>query len=280
MMPSPFSICRVRRYSIAGIACGLLATSLQAFALTPLPPGRVSDEDAVRLLKVAYRNEAVGIAGEWSARQPVPGDEGGAAVDVSRTICADSGRDDYGPRMIAVCSAYSDAGHVTPGSVDLWLLLDGRGEQAARVGASMRDIATGSFGAPGEVSFFRVGPARTAFALDSGYANMGWGSSVRSLYFAESDRFEHLLTVGTSLDNSGACDPAEDKVCAKNALSLECALRADTASDEQGFYDLFVDVSGERGGKPAKASIPIPYQSGAYVPPTRRLADEGCDQGF
>jgi hypothetical protein len=280
MKSSPFSIHRVRLCSIAGIVCGLLAVSLPTFALTPLAPGRVSDEDAVRVLKSAYRNEAVGFAGEWSARQTVPGDEDGTLVDVSRTICADSGRDAYGPRMIAVCTAYSEAGHVTPGSVDLWLLLDARGKHDARIGASKRDIATGSFGTPGDVGVFDVGPARTAFALDSGYANMGWGSSVRSLYFAESDRFEHLLTVGTSLDNSGACDPAEDKICAKNALSLECALRADTASVAQGFYALFVDVSGERGGKSAKGSIPIPYQNDAYVPPTRRLAEEGCDQGF
>lgn len=258
----------------------LCAANFGAWALSPLPPGQVTDEAAVDLLKTAYRDEAVGFAGEWSARHPSPDEENGEPVAASRTICADSGRDGYGPRMIAVCTAFSDAGHVTPGLVDLWLLLDPRGEQPARVGASKRDIATGSFGTPGEVGFFEVGPARTAFALESGYANMGWSTGTRTLYFAESDRFEGLLTYGTQLSNGGACDPTEDPVCAKDAISLDCTLRADTAKVERGYYALQIDVSGERGGKPANARIPIPFANGVYAPPQQRLADEGCDQGF
>lgn len=258
----------------------LFATNFDAWALSPLPAAQVTDEAAVDLLKTAYRDEAVGFGGEWSARQPSPDEENGEPVAAARTICADSGRDGYGPRMIAVCTAFDDAGHVTPGLVDLWLLLDPRGEQPARIGASKRDIATGSFGTPGEVGFFEIGPARTAFALDSGYANMGWSSGTRTLYFAESDRFEGLLTYGTQLDNSGVCDPAEDKTCAKDAVSVECALRADTANVEGGRYALRVEVGGERGGKPAKASIPIPFAGGVYAPPQERLTDEGCDQGY
>lgn len=257
-----------------------LLTATCAHALSPLPPGQVTDETAVDLLKTAYRDEAVGFGGEWSAQHPSPDEENGEPVAASRTICADSGRDGYGPRMIAVCTAFSDAGHVTPGLVDLWLLLDPRGEQPARVGASKRDIATGSFGTPGEVGFFEVGPARTAFALESGYANMGWSTGTRTLYFAESDRFEGLLTYGTQLSNGGACDPTEDPVCAKDAISLDCTLRADTAKVERGYYALRIDVSGERGGKPANARIPIPFENGVYAPPQQRLADEGCDQGF
>ncbi|MCC7248975.1 MAG: hypothetical protein IT473_10165 [Lysobacter sp.] len=270
-----------RQHAALGVSFALLcAANFGAWALSPLPPAQITDETAVDLLKTAYRDEAVGFGGEWSARHPSPDEENGAPVAASRKVCADSGRDGYGPRMIAVCTSFSDAGHVTPGLVDLWLLLDPRGERPARVGASKRDIATGSFGTPGEVGFFQIGPARTAFALDSGYANMGWGTSIRSLYFAESDRFDSLLTYGTQLDNSGACDPAEDKTCAKNAISVECTLRADTAKVEYGFYALQIEVSGERGGKPATARIPVPFANGAYAPPQQRLADEGCDQGF
>jgi hypothetical protein len=263
------------------IGCLLIFVStFTASALTPPAPGQVSDEDAVRLLKTAYTNEAVGFAGDWSARQRSPDDDDSEPVDASRTVCADSGRDTHGPRMIAVCTSFADAGHVTPGLVDLWLLLDPRGEQAARVGASKRDIASGGFGTPGDVSFFAIGPARTAFALDSGYSNMGWSTNVRTLYFAESDRFDTVLSYGAGLDNSGACDPSEDASCKKKAISLECSLRAETGKAERGFYPLRIDVSGERGGSSVKLSIAIPFEKGAYRPPQAQLASDGCDQGF
>ncbi len=258
----------------------LLSLALPAAALTPPAPGRVGDEDAVRLLKTAYVNEAVGLAGEWQAKHRPPDDEQSEAVAVSRRICADSGRDTYGPRMIAVCTAFNDAGHVTPGLVDLWLLLDARGGQPARLGASKRDIQTGGFGTPGEVGFFSVGPARTAFALDSGYSNMGWSSSIRTLYFAENDRFEELLSVGTLLDNSGSCGMLEDEDCKKTWLTLNCELKADTNKVTQGFYALRVEVKGERQGKRADRSIAIAFENGAYRVPTQTLVRQGCDQGL
>lgn len=144
----------------------------------------------------------------------------------------------------------------------------------------MRNIDSGSFGTPGEVSFFTIGPARTAFALDSGYTNMGWSSGSRTLYFAESDRFEEMLTFGTHLDNGGACDPSEDTSCREKTVSIECTLQAVTAKVDRGLYALRIDVKGERGGKPVKRRIPIPFANGVYTPPQQRLAHEGCDQGF
>lgn len=258
----------------------LLSIAFNAAALTPPPPGQVSDEDAVRLLKTAYANEPVGLAGEWSAKYRMPDEDAAEPVAVTRSICADSGREAYGPRMIAVCTAFDDAGHVTPGLVDLWLLLDAREGQPARVGASKRDIQTGGFGTPGDVGFFAVGPARTAFALDSGYSNMGWSSSIRTLYFAESDRFEELLSVGTVLDNGGSCGMLEDEDCRKTWLALSCSLQAETANAPQGFYPLRVEVKGERHGKRADRSIPIPFENGAYRVPTQTLVRQGCDQGL
>ncbi len=262
------------------LASALFAMTLPAAALTPLPASQISDADVVRLLKDAYRAETIKIGGEWSARIPLPGDEGGEAVGASRTICADSGPESYALRMVAVCTSYSEAGHVTPGTVDLWMLLDARGDRAARVGASMRDIDSGSFGTPGEVGFFAIGPARTAFAVDTGYTNMGWSSGSRTLYFAESDQFVKMLTFGTHLDNSGACDPSEDTSCAKKTISLECTLQAVTAKVERGFYALRIDVKGERSGKSVKRRIPIPFANGAYAPPQQRLTREGCNEGF
>lgn len=260
------------------IACATAILAFPAFALTPLPAGHVSDAEAVRLLREVYREKAT-LKGEWPA-SAASGREGEIAP-ASRTVCADSGAADAGPRRIAVCTSFADAGHAQSGEVDLFLILDPRGAKTqARIGASERGVQTGGWGTPGDVSFFRIGPGRTAFALSSGFNNMGWSTGNVSLYHAESDRFARMLTVSTDLSNTGACDPDEDRACQAKSIALECTLRADTGRYDHGFYGLVVDVKGERGGRKVARSIPIPVSGGVYRVPVEALRRDGCDEGF
>ncbi len=259
-------------------ACGLALLASPVSALTPLPAGHVSDAEAVRLLREVYREKAT-LKGDWPASVTARSED--EIAPTSRTVCADSGADNRGPRRIAVCTSFADAGHAQPGEVDLFLLLDPRGAQKqARIGASERGLQTNGWGTPGDVSFFEVGPGRVAFALDSGFTNMGWTVSNRSLYHAESDRFELLLTVGTGRDNSGVCDPDEDRACKRKSVALDCALVANRSVSGSGkFYPLDLVVTGERAGKPVKRTIAIPYRDGAYQPSAALLQKEGCDEG-
>jgi hypothetical protein len=250
----------------------------KAIALTTQAPGHVSDAEAARLLREVYR-EKVTLQGDWPAVSTANDAEESAPT--SRTVCADSGAQGTGPRGIAVCTSFADAGHAQSGEVDLFLLLDPRGaETRARIGASERGIASGGWGTPGKVDFFEIGPGRDAFALTSGYANMGWATESVSLHHAESDRFLHMLTVSTHLSNTGACDPDEDRTCRKASISLDCALRADKKRYHHGFYDLVVSVTGERAGKKVARSIPVPLASGVYRAPAEALRRDGCDEGF
>lgn len=266
------------RSTLSALACGAALLATPAFALTPQAPGHVSDAEAVRLLREVYREKAT-LKGDWPASATARSED--EIAPTSRTVCADSGAADSGPRRIAVCTSFADAGHAQPGEVDLFLLLDPRGKQKqARIGASERGLQSNGWGTPGDVSFFEVGPGRIAFAVDSAFTNMGWTVSSRSLYHAESDRFESLLTVGTSRDNGGVCDPDEDRTCKRKSVALECTLVANRGSDAGGkFYPLDLVVAGQQAGKPVKRIIAIPYRDGAYQSSAALLRKQGCDEG-
>ena len=266
------------RHVLFALACATALIASPAFALTPLPAGHVSDTEALRLLREVYREKAT-LKGEWPAAAAARSQD--EIAPTSRTVCADSGAADPGPRRIAVCTSFADAGHAQPGEVDLFLLLDPRGKQKqARIGASERGIASGGWGTSGDVGFFRIGPGRAALALSSGFSSMGWSTGNVSLYHAESDRFSRMLTVSTNLSNTGTCDPDEDRVCRAKSVALECTLRVDARRYDHGFYGLVVDVKGERGGKKVARNIPIPMSGGRYRAPKEALRRDGCDEGF
>jgi hypothetical protein len=271
---------RFRSASAIALAAGLAS---HAFALTPQAPARVTDAEAQRLLRETY-GEAATLQGEWPAKSGArSGDE---IAPTSRTVCADSGADTLGPRRIAVCTSFADAGHAQSGEVDLFLMLDPRGgERQARIGAYERGVQTGSWGSPGDVTFQEIGPGRVAFALASGYSTMGWSTGHVSLYYtenghSESDKFENLLSIATDLSNGGACDPDEDRGCRARAIDLTCTLRFDRSRIEAGRYAVSIAVSGTRGARKVARTIPVPFDAGRYRIDAATLQRDGCDEGF
>lgn len=254
-----------------------------AFALTPQAPGRVTDAEAQRLLRETYGEPAT-LQGEWPATSGARSED--EIAPTARTVCADSGAGTLGPRRIAVCTSFADAGHAQSGEVDLFLLLDPRGgETRARIGARERGVQTGGWGSPGEVTFQEIGPGRIAFALSSGYSNMGWSTGHVSLYdtengHAESDKFENVLSIATELSNGGACDPDEDRGCRAREIDLTCALRFDRNRIDAGRYAVSIAVSGTRGGRKVARTIPVPFDAGRYRIDAATLQRDGCDEGF
>ena len=272
----------------------LLATlgATAAFAATPAPPaprppssplttpaaGVVTDAEVLRLLRTAYPGEAVSLKGEWKAKAVHRADD--APAPSARSVCADSGLQAPGPRLVAVCASFDDAGHAQAGEVDLFQLLDPRGGQTqARIGARERGVQTGAWGAPGDVALVEIGSRRTAFALSSAFTNMGWTTESVSLHQADDDRFVERLAFATHLDNTGECDPDGDRGCRARSVSLDCTLRVDPAKADRGFYALSIDVAGERGGRKVKRSIPTTFDGTRYRVAPRVLVRDGCDQG-
>lgn len=257
------------------LAAGLAS---HAFALTPQAPGRVTDAEAQRLLRETYGEPAT-LQGEWPAKSGARSED--EIAPTARTVCADSGADTLGPRRIAVCTSFANAGHAQSGEVDLFLMLDPRGEQTrARIGAQERGVQTGGWGSPGEVTFQEIGPGRVAFALSSGYSNMGWSTGNVSLYHAERDKFENVLSIATELSNGGACDPDEDRGCRAREIDLTCALRFDRNRVDAGHYAVSIAVSGTRGGRKIARTIPAPFDAGRYRIDAATLQRDGCDEGF
>lgn len=258
--------------------------SANALAVPPPDTSPVSDTDAVRLLRQAY-GEPVDLRAGWRAKAGANPDPDAAQAS-HREICADTGGQDAGPRYIAVCGSVEDAGHAQSGIVDLWLLARAGNGPAkadpARILARERGLPSGSWGTPGKVALVDVGPGRRAFALASGYANMGWATENLSLHAERGDGFAMLFTVATHLSNSGVCDPDEDRGCRAKSISLDCAPRADVGAgaDAQGFYGFTVQVRGQRAGRKVARQIAIPRGNGAYRVPAAALQRDGCDQGF
>ena len=262
--------------------------STAAFAATPLPPppprpaitqapGIVTDAEVLRLLRTVYPGESVSLKREWRAKdEHRANDEPSPSV---RTVCADSGAQTHGPRLVAVCNSFEDAGHAQAGEVDLFQLLDPRGGQTqARIGARERGVPSGGWGSPGDVKLVEIGSHRTAFALSSGFTNMGWTTESMSLQQADDDRFVERLTFATHLDNSGDCDPDGDRGCRARSVSLDCTLRVDPTKADRGFYALSIDVTGERAGRKVKRSIPTTFDGTHYRVAPRVLVRDGCDQ--
>lgn len=267
------------RFRSAAFAIALTAClAPNAFALTPLAPGKVTDAEAKRLLREAY-DEPATLTGEWPAESDARNTD--EIAPSSRSVCADSGAEAFGPRRIAVCTAFADAGHAQPGEVDLFLLLDPRGEETrARIGAQERGVQTGGWGSPGDVTFEEIGPGRVAFAVASGYSNMGWSTANVSLYHAESDKFENVLSIATELSNGGVCDPDEDRSCRAKAIDLTCRLLFDRGRIEAGHYAVSIAVSGMRGGRKVARTIPVPFEAGRYRIDATTLQRDACDEGF
>ena len=262
--------------------------STAAFAATPVPPppprpaitqapGIVTDAEVLRLLRTAYPGEAVSLKSEWRAKDAHrANDEPSPSV---RSVCADSGTQTHGPRLVAVCGSFEDAGHAQAGEVDLFQLLDPRGGQTqARIGARERGVQSGGWGSPGDVKLVEIGSGRTAFALSSAFSNMGWTTESVSLHQADSDRFVERLSFATHLDNSGDCDPDGDRGCRARSVSLDCTLRVDPTKADRGFYALSIDVTGERAGRKVKRNIPTTFDGTRYRVAPRVLVRDGCDQ--
>ncbi len=264
--------------------------STAAFAATPVPPppprpaitqapGIVTDAEVLRLLRTAYPGEAVSLKSEWRAKDAHRANDEPSPSPSVRSVCADSGAQSHGPRLVAVCGSFEDAGHAQAGEVDLFQLLDPRGGQTqARIGARERGVQSGGWGSPGDVKLVEIGSGRTAFALSSAFSNMGWTTESVSLHQADSDRFVERLSFATHLDNSGDCDPDGDRGCRARSVSLDCTLRVDPTKADRGFYALSIDVAGERAGRKVKRNIPTTFDGTHYRTAPRVLVRDGCDQ--
>lgn len=257
-------------------APGLAAA--QAATPAPAPSARVADavDDSTirRTLQAEYR-EPVALAAPWKARRSAAGDDG------ERRICALGAPDAEGRRPVAVCTAYSDAGHPEPGTVDLWLLAP-KADGGVAVTARLRDIGTGSMGNPGSVDLLAIGPGRQAFLLGSPYSGMGWTSDDLSLHVARDGTFVQVLALRGHVSNGGACDPEVDgDACRRAAVDLDCRIVPDIERPPRhGHFDLRVDVSGRRAGRAVRHSLRLPWRDGAYRPAPGELERRGCEVAY
>ena len=257
----------MRLHSLALL--GLALATLPATAQTPSAPG-----DAARLwLKAAYGPEA-SARDAWDDSVMLDG----KARRIGLEVCADSGPRADGSRLLAVCKSLAEAGHADAGKVDLWVL------RATATGldtvARMRDIESGGFGTPGDVSILDLGSGRTAFRIDSGFANMGWGTERASLYLVDGDTLPQVLDIAISLTNGGAidCEDGGDD-CSAREIAMYCTLQPEAGSGGDGPPPITVHAEGTRNGRAIDARTTLRHDGHAYLVDLKWMHEQGCEEG-
>jgi hypothetical protein len=230
-----------------------------------------------------WLNSEYGGQARWSGHWTNLQQNNGVDIDtdelkLDRKLCADSGPRPDKIRYIAVCGTVSDAGHVTSGLTDLWIL-DTRTKQP-RVIASLSDIQNGSFGNPGDVRLIEIGPQALAFVIETGMSNMGTTVEKTMLYTQSSaETLENTLEFTSHYDNSGYCDAETDAECKKRSISMTCALKVNkTHFSAPGHYQLSIGSEGQRGGRGRHpVIIALPFNRGRYLLDDKIQQQLGCD---
>jgi hypothetical protein len=245
----------------------LLLAAAPAAARTPPPAATdaVADREVVRLLSAHYDARAR-LQGSWASR---------AEPGTRRTVCSDSGPR-RGDRLLAVCSTSDDGS----AQVDLFAVEPpatqrGRARIRSRFRGIERDPAN-----VGDVQLMAIAPDRIAFVLGESRTNAGRVHATQSLYAEREDGLRRLLTVGTRLDNRGACVPGDDRAgrrCRHRTVALRCTLRADTSRVDAGAWPLELQVSGVRNEQAVNRIVPIPHDAYGYRVSARVLETQGCD---
>lgn len=230
-----------------------------------------------------WLHSSYGGQARWSGHWTNLQQNNGVEIDtdelvLDRKICSDSGPRSDKIRYVAVCGTVSDAGHVTSGLTDLWIL-DTRTKQP-RVIASSRDIQNGSFGSPGNVRLVETGPQALAFVIESGMSNMGTTVEKTMLYTQSSaETLENTLEFTTHYDNSGFCSTETDAECKKRSIVMTCTLQIDnTQLSGPDHYQLSIRSEGQRGGRGRPpVIIVLPFNRGRYLLDGKSQQQLGCD---
>ena len=238
----------------------LLATA--ASARSPAAVDRVTDRELLRLLSTQYDARAR-LHGDWASRSP---------TGLSRRLCADSGPLG-GDRLVAVCSLPGAEGG--RGQVDLLVVEPPASTQGhARIRARFRGI---DHDAAGDVRLMAIAPDRLAFHVAETSRDAGWTRGLQSLYAERPDGLRRLLTVGSRLDNTGACSGQAGTRCPRRRVSLTCVLRADSSRPVAGAWPLELHVTGEREGATVDRVLPIAHDAYGYRIAARVLETQGCN---
>ena len=148
-------------------------------------------------------------------------------------------------------------------------------DKSYRTIAQESSIEIGSSGEPPEqVKLFVIGPhARRAWAIQSGYAHMGYAGESITIYTSFADHINFLGTLSIYADNEGACsaDMAKRKECIQKTFNA--TLTTDAQSSAGFVYPLTADIEvrNEKGFTKQRVVVPFDLSTDQYLPPLLML---------
>ncbi len=163
--------------------------------------------------------------------------------------------------------------HAASGLTGLFKLV--KVDKSYRMIAQEPSIEIGSYGEPPEqIKLFVIGPhGRRAWAIQSGYANMGYAGESIALYTSFADHINFVGGFSIYSDNEGACsdDMAKQKLCVQKRFTATIA--TDTQASASFVYSITADIElkNEKGFTKQRVVMPFDFSNDQYLQPSIML---------
>ena len=165
--------------------------------------------------------------------------------------------------------------HAASGLTGLFKLV--KVDKSYRMIAQEPSIEIGSYGEPPEqIKLFVIGPhGRRAWAIQSGYANMGYVGESIALYTSFADHINFVGGFSIYSDNEGACsdDMAKQKQCVQKRFTA--TITTDAQASATLVYPLTADIElkNEKGFTKQRVVMPFDLANDQYLQPSIMLGN-------
>lgn len=157
--------------------------------------------------------------------------------------------------FVAVCGFTPEgSSHAQAGQVDFYILK--RLGNTLQTEHRLRDVDSGSFGQPGDVSVVRLGPAFYGFKLMDGAVGQGVLSTTTRLLIPGQEGLTEGFSIQTMVDNegSGAC-----KKGSRQCIQVNRTVTIDDSTSKDGAYPLQVAETGILEGRKVDRKFKVTF---------------------
>ena len=213
------------------------------------PAAAAADSRTARLqafLVARYGNQA-SLAGRW----PGQWTQDEQTHPVSWQVCAEQpvviGK--TWQQLLAVCGEQLDAGHVSSGTIDFYVLRPV--DDAFEVVAERTGGAYGSSGRPGTVDIIRAGSDFYGFRNENSWTGQGYFLQSQNLILPGPHGLVEAGSLRSHIDNNAALDcddPTQTEDCRARNFDVDFTLRMDDSDRSARVWPLLVEETGANCG--------------------------------
>lgn len=162
--------------------------------------------------------------------------------------------------FVAVCGFTPEgSSHAQSGQVDFYVFK--RLANTLQTEHSLRDVDSGTFGQPGDVSVVRLGPTFYGFKLMDGAVVQGVLSTTTRLLIPGQEGLTEGLSIQTMVDNEGA---GHCKKGSRQCIQVNRTVSIDDSAAKDGAYPLLVAETGTLEGKKVDRKFKVTFNTSQW----------------